>query len=218
MRNEIAFGLMLLACGVGVLVGRAVPHDPLRAPQAVPRPVPSATVVDTREPSCSAEREALAQTKAQLSICMAFTLRDPPVEAAAEAAGGTQVEPPAEAVAEMPEDSAAKGPGRLRRNIDVLKKHGEAIVVRHSDGRLVYYPPDAQIDDGLIVARILPSGEVAHYDPDAGPRTDPSAFRVPPPGSPNALPKMETGPDGLVYVNGKLASPAVQKMFAIPPR
>jgi hypothetical protein len=218
MKNEIAFALMLISCGSGVLLGRALPRDPARDARPVAGTAPSVTFHPGRQPSCDLMRAELAQTKAELAFCMAFAPHDLPVEPPADTAVEAQGAPPAETAEETPEEYAKRDAARVHRNMDALKMPGELIIVRHADHTVGIYPADQQIDGAIIVARRLPSGEIAYYDPDAGPRTDPSAFRVPPPGSPLAPPKMEVGPDGLIYINGKLAHPAVQKFFGGSPR
>ncbi|MRG93665.1 hypothetical protein [Polyangium spumosum] len=209
MKNEAAFTLMLLACGGGVLLGRALPRDPSRDAGATPGRAPTVTFTPSRQPSCGADRAELEKTQAELARCVASTFRAPPVEPSAEPVA----EPAEEPDEDTPEEYAARDAARMRRNVEVLKTHKEVIFVRRSDHSLWFYPPDQQIDDGLIVARRLPSGEIGWYDPDAGPRTDPSAFKPAPPGSTHAMPEIETGPDGLIRVNGAIADPAVQKMF-----
>lgn len=113
MRNEVALALMLLTCGGGVLLGRALPREPSRDAGAAPRPAPSLTFTPSRQPTCGADRAELEKTQAELARCVASTFRASPAS----------------------------------------------------------------------------------------------------PGSPHAMPKIETGPDGLIRVDGEIADPAMQKMF-----
>ncbi|WP_437986940.1 hypothetical protein [Sorangium sp. So ce117] len=103
----------------------------------------------------------------------------------------------------------------IRRNRRLLDSYSEAVIVQHYDGRTGVYKPDEWPDDGdgYIVARKLPSGRLGWYaGPDAGPRTDPDAFRHwDPPIPPRPIWKRE--PDGTITINGKPASPGVQFMF-----
>ncbi|WP_441286625.1 hypothetical protein ACSRUE_30380 [Sorangium sp. KYC3313] len=103
----------------------------------------------------------------------------------------------------------------IRRNRRLLDSYSEAVIVQHYDGRTGVYKPDEWLDhgDGYIVARKLPSGRIGYYaGPDAGPRTDPDAFRPwDPPVPPRPVWKRE--PDGTITINGKPASPGVQFMF-----
>ncbi|WP_437638582.1 hypothetical protein [Sorangium sp. So ce854] len=103
----------------------------------------------------------------------------------------------------------------IRRNRELLDSYAEAVIVQHPDGTTgVYRPEEWPTDgDGVIVARKLPSGEIGWYaGPEAGPRSDPAAFRrlelpaVTPP-------TLVRGSDGTLQVNGKPGAPALQRMF-----
>jgi hypothetical protein len=78
----------------------------------------------------------------------------------------------------------------------------------------VYRPEDWPVDgEGTIVARKRPDGKMAWYaGPNAGPRSDPNAFRV---ADPAAAPSVvwDQLPDGTITINGEVAHPNVQKMF-----
>ncbi|WP_437538168.1 hypothetical protein WME79_19730 [Sorangium sp. So ce726] len=103
----------------------------------------------------------------------------------------------------------------IRRNRRLLDSYSEAVIVQHDDGRTGVYKPDEWPDDGdgYIVARKLPSGRLGVYaGPDAGPRTDPDAFRPWDPPIP-PRPVWNREPDGTITINGKPASPGVQFMF-----
>lgn len=150
--------------------------------------------------------------KAHLALCTASAPHVPAALPSAEPAAGAETESAEETL----EAYAARDGARVRRNIEVMKAHKEVIIVRHSDHSVGVYPPDQAIDDGIIVARRLPNGEIGWYDPDAGPRTDPSAFKSAPKGSPRALPTIERGADGLLHVDGEVADPVVQRMFPAP--
>jgi hypothetical protein len=194
IRRSLAFAL---AAGIGgVLIGRTtVTRDAPRLQVKVPH-LPSTAPLAGRE--CKLERAELAATKAQLANCMADTPQP------AEADAPTAVETAAEAEA-----------NRVRRNHEVLRTHTEVVIVRRADHTVSVYPPNEPIPDGVIVARRLPSGEIGWYaGPDAGPRSDPAAFRPAPPGSPLASPLIfERDTDGTIMVNGEPAAPSVQKMF-----
>jgi hypothetical protein len=110
----------------------------------------------------------------------------------------------------------ARDAAEIKRNRKLLKTYPEAVIVQHFDGRTGIYKPDEwPIDgDGIIVARKLPSGDIAWYaGPNAGSRSDPAAFRVPPAPSDLVEPIIETAPDGTIMINGKPADNAVQRMF-----
>jgi hypothetical protein len=96
-----------------------------------------------------------------------------------------------------------------------LDSYSEAVIVQHFDGRTGVYKPDEwPIDgDGIIIARKLPSGDIAWYaGPDAGPRSDPAAFRIPPARDIDEV-VIDRAPDGTITINGKPADNAVQRMF-----
>jgi hypothetical protein len=134
---------------------------------------------------------------------------------------------------DVPERSEADAPGfehvdpqqtpnaaEIRRNRELLDSYSEAVIVQHPDGTTGVYKPDEwPIDgDGVIVARKLPGGEIGWYaGPDAGPRSDPAAFRQV--DLPKIVPPVIVRePDGTLTVNGKPGAPALQRMFPGKPR
>ncbi|WP_437672439.1 hypothetical protein [Sorangium sp. So ce131] len=208
LRRCLAFAL--IAGITGAFIGRAFPHD---APSV--QAAPSASSVDLAgapaDRACEAERADFAATKAQLDICMAFRARVPE----ANPSGAPELLRP-----DHPAESGALGPRlpspeEIRRNRELLDSYPEAVIVQHHDGTTGVYKPDEwPIDgDGVIVARKLPDGTLGWYaGPDAGPRSDPAAFR---PWEPqiNPLPVWRRAPDGTIMIDGKPASPSVQFMF-----
>ncbi|WP_438018108.1 hypothetical protein WMF18_03065 [Sorangium sp. So ce315] len=108
-----------------------------------------------------------------------------------------------------------RGTEEIRRNRQLLDSYPEAVIVRHHDGSTGIYKPDEwpSDGDGEIVARKLPSGEIGWYaGPDAGPRSDPAAFR---PSEPPTIPSTTWGraPDGTITIDGKPAPAELQRMF-----
>jgi hypothetical protein len=199
--------LLLIAGIVGAFIGRAMPDDAPDAgdapgSQAVPIAFSAPSVAMPTDQSCKAERVELASTKTQLAICKAFNTDDYP-EAIPSGV------PPTD-----PQRMARDG-REIRRNRKRLDSYTEAVIVQHFDGRTGVYKPDEwPIDgDGIIIARKLPSGDMAWYGgPDAGPRSDPAAFRVPPAPEIEEL-IIERAPDGTIMLNGEPADNAVQRMF-----
>jgi hypothetical protein len=190
LRKSVA--IILIAGIVGAFIGRAVPRD---APKAEPAPGASTTpsVAPPAGHSCDAEHAELASTKTQLAICKAFDMRVPEPE-------------PSSAVELEPTDPISLHRSEeIMRNRKRLDSYSEAVIVQHFDGRTGVYKPDEwPIDgDGIIIARKLPSGDMAWYGgPDAGPRSDPAAFRVPPPRD-YVEPIIERAPDGTIMINGE---------------
>ena len=194
--------LILITCVVGALIGRATPGDAPDA-QALPVAFSAPSIATPTGQSCKAERAELASTKTQLAICKAFDMRVPEPK-------------PSSAPEFEPTDPISRSRSEeVRRNRQRLDSYSEAVIVQHSDGRTAVYKPDEwPVDgDGIIVARKLPSGDIAWYaGPDAGPRSDRSAFRVPPPRDiEEAI--IERAPDGTIMINGTPADNAVQRMF-----
>jgi hypothetical protein len=147
---------------------------------------------------------------------MAFVERGPKTEPSDVRARSEPDAPELESADPQHTPSAAE----IRRNRELLDSYSEAVIVQHPDGTTGVYKPDEwPIDgDGLIVARKLPSGNIGWYaGPDAGPRSDPAAFRQ------LDLPKIAPPvivrePDGTLTVNGKPGAPALQRMFPGKPR
>lgn len=195
--------LLLIAGIVGALIGLVMPSD---APKAHPTPsVGVATGADDTGQDCNAERAELASTKTQLAICMAFDMRVSDSDPSSAAEIGRPTDPPF-----LSKDD------EIRQNRTLLDSYSEAVIFQHADGRTrVYRLDEWPIDsDGIIVARKLPSGDIAWYSgPDAGPRTDPAAFNNVSDFSDFVVPNIERAPDGTIMVNGEPADNAVQRMF-----
>ncbi len=194
--------LILIACLVGAFIGRTMAGDAPDA-QAIPVAFSAPSVAMPAGQSCEAERAELASAKTQLTICKAF---EKPV---------SESEPSSAPLLDPIDPVTGLNTEEIVRNRKRLDSYSEAVIVQHFDGRTGVYKPDEwPIDgDGIIVARKLPSGDMAWYaGPDAGPRSDPSAFRVPPP--PDIVkPIIERAPDGTIMINGEPADNAVQRMF-----
>jgi hypothetical protein len=202
--------LALIAGVVGAFIGRALPRD---APSTQPTPSAS-SASSAAEPAgrrCQTERAELASTKAHLAICMAFGTRAPETEPS----GVPEAPEPSPPELEPTDPQRMSSAEEIQHNRKLLDSYSEAVIVQHYDGRTGVYKPDEwPIDgDGYIVARKLPSGELGWYaGPDAGPRSDPAAFRPSnPPNTP--LPTMRREADGTITIGGKPASPGVQFMF-----
>jgi hypothetical protein len=106
----------------------------------------------------------------KLAICRAFDTRDPET-----------------ALPDVPEPSEsalqASIQGEIKSYHDRLESLSEAVIVRHANGTIgVYKPEEWPIDgDGFIVGRKFANGQIGRYaGPDAGPRSDPAAFKVRP--------------------------------------
>lgn len=207
IRSCLVFAL--IAGIAGAFIGRAAPRD---APsiQAVPSASSPHLTVAPAGRGCKEERADLASTKAQLDICITLRMLVPE----ADPSSATKAYEPDLAEPE-PLDRRAPSVEEIRRNRKLLDSYSEAVIVQHYDGTTgVYKPNEWPIDgDGYIVARKLPSGRLGWYaGPDAGPRTDPDAFR---PWDPpvDTLPAWKREPDGTITINGKPASHGVQFMF-----
>ncbi|XXX78023.1 hypothetical protein WMF30_04525 [Sorangium sp. So ce134] len=197
--------LLIAGAGVaGAFIGRAVPRDEpsaRAAASASPAPSPAAPAAD----GCEAERGKLDSIKAQLAICMSLGERDrgtPPSEATERSEPGN------------PSDLGSTILAEMRRERERLDSLSEAVIVQHADGTIgIYRPDDWPSDgDGLIVGRKLPSGEIGWYaGPDAGARSDPSAFRRPD-STVILAPNVVREADGTIRVR-RGASPAVKSIF-----
>lgn len=218
MRRSILFALV--AGIVGIFIGRAVPRD-TRVAEALesPSPSPTASLPIVEAPtrgSCKAERTELASTKAQLAICMAFVAPVHNTEPSSAHERSEQETPEFDPVDPQRTLSAAE----IRRNRELLDSYSEAVIVQHPNGTTGVYKPEEWPTDGngVVVARKLPSGEIGWYaGPDAGPRSNPAAFR------PLELPKVAPPTiaresDGTLTVNGKPGAPALQRMFPGKPK
>jgi hypothetical protein len=208
-RSSVA--LILIAGVLGVLVGRTLPRDRISV-QKAPSPTSASSIATPAAHSCQAERSTLALTKTQLTICMAFDAWAPE----AEPSNVPQVSGPNPSAREPRGPPQIPRDEEIRRNRKLLKSYSEALIVQHDDGRTEVYKPDEWHNDGdgVIVARKFPSGDIGWYSgPDAGPRSDPSAFHTFADSSDFVEPIIETAPDGTILVNGEPADPAVQRMF-----
>jgi hypothetical protein len=178
MTSSRAFGFVIIA-GAGILgafLGRAVPHGaPGVAADASGSPTSPGTTPAGDE--CEAERSALASTKAKLDSCMAINTTDPGAVPSG-IPSAPEPEPPASNVEAPLQEIITE---EIRSYHERLESLSEAVIVRHSNGTIrVYKPEEWAIDgDGIVVARKFENGEIGRYaGPDAGPRSDPAAFRV----------------------------------------
>lgn len=197
IRSSIA--IIFIAAIIGAFIGGAIPYNTPN-PQAASSAPLAPSVATPAGYNCKAERAELASTKTQLVICMAFDSRVP-----------------------EPEASGASGPSKptdprqeIKENRRLLRVYPEAVIVQHPDGRTGVYKPDEwPIDgNGVIVARKLTSGDIAWYSgPDAGPRSDPGAFKTFSASPDFVEPIIETTPDGTIMVNGEPADQEVQRIF-----
>jgi hypothetical protein len=204
------FVFALIAGVAGAFIGRAFSRDPPSI-QAAPTTSSAHLVAAHADRNCKAERADLAATKAQLDICIAFRARVPETKPS----GASEPSEP-----DRPEETDSLGAHlqsaeEILQNRELLDRYPEAVIVQHHDGTTGVYKPDEwPIDgDGVIVARKLPDGTLGWYaGPDAGPRSDPAAFR---PWHPPIGPRPVWGrdPDGTITINGKPASPSVQFIF-----
>lgn len=202
VRNCLVFAF--IAGVMGAFIGRAMPRDVSNI-QAVPSASFTPSAAAPAGLNCKAERKNIESFKAQLATCMANGAPAPETEA-------ENVPELSESELQDPHLPSTEERREYRRRLD---SYPEAVIVRHHDGTTGVYAPDEwPIDgDGTIVARKLSSGELAWYaGPDAGPRSDPAAFRTSDP--PNiSLPALKREPDGTITINGKPASSGVQFMF-----
>lgn len=197
-----SLALIFLAAMAGAVIGRTWPRG---APKPQSLPLPSSTTPPTNKSGqdCRAEQTELASIQTQLNICLAF---DPPPTIEEAPSPASLGEPQHPVTAE----------NDIKLNRKRLKTYPEAVIVQHFDGRTgVYRPDDWPIDgEGIIVARKLPNGHIAWYSgPDAGPRSDPSAFQTSSASPSSELPAIERAADGTILVNGEPADNAVQRMF-----
>jgi hypothetical protein len=151
---------------VGAFIGRALSIDAPRI-QEDASVSPAHSRATPADGECEPERTALASIKTQLATCIAFEARDPE-----------------SAPSSVPERREPDPPAFIQDEIksyhERLESLSEAVIVRHGDGTVGVYKPDEwPIDgNGLIIGRKLPSGQIGWYSgPDAGPRSDPAAFR-----------------------------------------
>jgi hypothetical protein len=171
LSRSLAFVIIAGTGIVGGFIGRAARSDapPVQANASV-SPAPSVTTPADEE--CELERAALASIKAQLATCMTIDTAAPETEPSS--------------VPELPEPEPAPVlraviAEEIKNYHERLESLSEAVIVRHADGTIGIYKPDEwPIDgDGLIVGRKFKDGQIGRYaGPDAGPRSDPAAFRV----------------------------------------
>jgi hypothetical protein len=207
MTTRSCFVFALIAGLLGASIGWAVPRDASSVPAV---PSVSSKRSAPAESRCKAERTGLASIKVQLAICRAYG-GPGPEEEPSRAPELSEPDHP-ESELRRPRLPSAE---EIRRNRELLDSYSEAVIVYHHDGTTGVYKPDEwPIDgDGYIVARKLGDGTLGWYaGPDAGPRSDPAAFR---PWEPQIepLPVMRRELDGTITLDGKPASPSVQFMF-----
>lgn len=196
---------LIAAAGIaGAVVERLVPRDAPSA-QAARSASPAPPATGPAGEGCEAERTELASTKARLAFCLALGARNP---------GSPPSEAPEKSDLDHPSDIESPIAAEIRRNRERLDSLSEAVIVQHADGSVGYYQPDEwPIDgDGLIIGRKFPSGQVGWYaGPDAGPRSDPAAFRRPE-STIILAPNFVRESDGSIRVR-RDAPPAVKRMF-----
>ncbi|WP_437794154.1 hypothetical protein [Sorangium sp. So ce693] len=204
IHRSIAVALIAAIGVAGAFIGRFVPSD---APsvQAARSASSSPAAIGLAGKACDAERTELASTKAQLAFCMGFGARN---HEAPTPESPEQSDPDPSSDIESPIAAELR---RVRERLDSLP---EAVIVQHADGTIGYYKPDEwPIDgDGLIIGRKLPNGQIGWYaGPDAGPRSDPAAFRRPE-STIILAPNFVRESDGSIRVR-RDAPPAVKRMF-----
>lgn len=193
---------------VGIFVGHALPRGTSKPDATATAP---STLIPTGPIShdCKAECGELSSTKAQLAICKAYLGRAS--EAAPSTAPNPESEPPK--VRFVGGHRSSKDVDQITENQQRLDTYSEAVIVVHSDGKTKVYKPDEwpSDGDGQIVARKLSNGQIGWYGgPDAGPRSDPAAFK---PRRPDyTIPVMVTQPDGAISLYG-VEDPALQEMI-----
>jgi hypothetical protein len=200
--------LALIAGVVGAYIGWTASRDvPSGRAVLSASSVPSAAVPARR--SCKAERADLVGVQVQLAFCMAARTRD----SEAKSSGIAQVAQPDPAESELikPRPPSTEEIETYRHFVE---SESGAVLVRRSDGTIGVFDPDEwpMDGDGVITARKLPDGRIGWYaGPDAGPRSDPAAFRPWEPEIPTITWGREL--DGTITINGKPASASVQFMF-----
>ena len=193
---------------VGIFVGRALPRGISKTDVTTTAPsTPLATGPISHD--CKAECGEFSSTKVQLAICKAYLGRV--FEAAPSTAPSSESESPK--VRFGGGHISSEDTDRMMENMQILNTYSEAVIVVHSDGKTRVYKPDEwpSDGDGQIVARKFSNGQIGWYaGPDAGPRSDPAAFK---PRRPDyTIPVMVTQPDGTITVNG-VEVPALQGMI-----
>jgi hypothetical protein len=115
------------------------------------------------------------------------------------AVAGCADEPSSEQTIEAPAELTARPRRDIHSMADWRRVRGqEAVIVRHPDRTSGIYKADEWSGgDGVIVLRMLPSGQLVWHDP---------AGRPP-------IPVLGHAPDGTITVNGEPGSPVLQRMF-----
>ncbi|WP_437594792.1 hypothetical protein [Sorangium sp. So ce1000] len=204
IHRPIAVALIAAIGVAGAFVGRFVPRGAPSA-QAARSASSAPGTIGLAGKACEAERTELASTKAQLAFCMGVGARNhetPTFEA------------PEQSDPDPSSDIESPVAAEIRRDRERLDSLSEAVIVQHADGTIGYYKPDEwPVDgDGLIIGRKLPNGQIGWYaGPDAGPRSDPAAFRRPE-STIILAPNFVRESDGSIRVR-RDAPPAVKRMF-----
>jgi hypothetical protein len=204
-----SLALALLVGVLGVFVGRALPRDDAQAYVTVPA-APMPPITRPTDHDCKTESIELSSTKVRLALCMAYRASAPEA-APSRAPEASEPEP----LKTRRERGRATFTHAVNEDRKLLDSYPEAVIVRHSDGKIGVYKPDEwpSDGDGQIVARKFSDGHIGWYaGPDAGPRSDPAAFQPLAPSG--VVPSvMAYQPDGTITQDGVEADPAVQQMF-----
>jgi hypothetical protein len=210
MAIQRSIALALIVGLVGLLVGRALPRVASKTEvTASVKPMPPVPFPTNHD--CKAERAEHSSINAQLALCKAYLGRAP--QAAPSTAPDPEPKPHTFRVKGLPAGWQAEH-DQMNENRQRLATYPEAVVVFHPDGVIRVYRTDEwpSDGDGQILARKFLDGHVGWYaGKDAGPRSDPAAFRPRPPAF--IEPVWGTLPDGTITINGVEADPAVQEMF-----
>jgi hypothetical protein len=204
IRSCLVFAV--IAGVIGAFLGYALKHD-ARSVEAGPSASDAPSAAAPAHRSCEADHTELASTKAQLAICMSYRA---PIPETGPSGVPELSKPDVQEFIDPRLPSAEDNQAWW----EFKKSDAGTILVRHFDGTLGVYQPDEWPDngDGVIWLRMLPGQVIGYYaGPDAGPRSDPSAFQ---PWEPE-IPQVTWGrePDGTITINGTPASPSVQRMF-----
>ena len=179
MTTQRSIALAFIVGVLGVFVGRALPRGASNT-QAPANTTSTPPVTAPNSHDCKAERVELSSIKVQLAICTAYLARAPDASPSATAQNS---ESETQKPYKVRFEGASLSPAdfdEIRENRRRLNTYPEAVIVHHSDGKTGVYKPDEwpSDGDGQIVARKFLDGHVGWYaGPDAGPRSDPAAFR-----------------------------------------